>query len=210
MNKDSQKFTDQLPTRMSLLQKASLEEQSTAWDELIIYYDPFIQKILLRLGISPSDLQDVKQQVFLRLWKGLGNYKKIDNGSRFRNWLSTLIRRTSINWYHSHKRMLDEVELDTNIYDQLQTESPEINQLIEKEWQQHIVNLALEQLKCVFSGHAFEVLAMSLEGKSGDEIACALDIRKESVYVLRTRVKVRLCEEIKRLRFNLEGQVDNA
>jgi DNA-directed RNA polymerase specialized sigma subunit len=101
MKKNSQNFTDLLPTRMSLLKRASLEEQADAWNELLIYYDPFVSKILLRWGIGGSDLDDVKQQVFMRLWKGLSNYKKLDNGSKFRNWLSTLIRRTAINWYHS-------------------------------------------------------------------------------------------------------------
>ena len=204
------KLTDHLPTRMSLLKRATLEEQSAAWDELICYYDPFVQKILLRLGVSATDLNDVKQQVFLRLWKGLHNYKKLNTGSRVRNWLATLIRRTSINWYHAHKHQKEEVELNIEVYDQQKIESPQINKLIEKEWQQYIVDLALEQLKKVFSGHAFEVLALSMEGESGDEIANTLNIRKESVYVLRNRVKARLSEEIKRLRYNLEGQGINA
>ncbi|MCM8535971.1 MAG: sigma-70 family RNA polymerase sigma factor [Lentisphaeraceae bacterium] len=203
----TQLFTDHLPTRVSLLQRASVEQQADAWDELLKYYEPFVKKVLLRWGVSGSDLDDLKQQVFMRLWKGLSNYKRLENGSRFRNWLSTLIRRTAITWYHSNKHKNNEIELDNTIFEELRTSQPEVDKRIEKEWQQYIVDLALNELKQVFSGHAFEVLALSLQGKSGDEIADKLNIRKESVYVLRNRVKVRLRDEIKRLRFTLEGNV---
>ena len=209
MKNQRNKFTDHLPTRMSLLQRASLEEQAEAWEELLKYYDPFVSKILRRWGIKGSDLDDVKQQVFMRLWKGLHNYKVLDNGSRFRNWLSTLIRRTAINWFNSNKKRSNEIEFDNTVFEELESEKPELDQKIEAEWQQYIVDLALEELKSVFSGHAFEVLALSLEGKSGDEVAEKLNIRKESVYVLRNRVKVRLRDEIKRLRFNLEGSAQS-
>ncbi|MCM8529893.1 MAG: sigma-70 family RNA polymerase sigma factor [Lentisphaeraceae bacterium] len=203
----TQLFTDHLPTRLSLLQRASVEQQADAWDELLKYYDPFVKKVLLKWGVSGSDLDDLKQQVFMRIWKGLGNYKKLENGSRFRNWLSTLIRRTAITWYHSNKHKNIEIELDKTIFNELKTSQPEVDKKIEKEWQQYIVDLALNELKQVFSGHAFEVLALSLQGKSGDDIARQLNIRKESVYVLPNRVKVRLRDEIKRLRFTLEGNV---
>ena len=208
MDKKKQKFTDLLPTRMSLLHRASIEQQPEAWDELLKYYEPFVKKILLRSNISGTDLDDARQQVFMRLWKGLLNYKQLNNGSRFRNWLSTLIRRTAINWYNSQKHQRNEIEIDETMLDQLDSKDSEVDELIEKEWQQYIVNLALEQLKTVFTGNAFEVLAMSLEGHSGEEIAQSLNLRKESVYVLRSRVKGRLREEIKSLRYNLEGRMD--
>lgn len=194
-----------MPTRHSLLHRATEGNQSADWDELHAYYEPFVKKILLRLKIRSADLPDVQQQVFMRLWKGLGNYKKLEDGSRFRNWLSTLIRRTAIDWYHQQKKTKKEVELDAEMYDQLNSSEPEIDQLIEKEWQKHIVHLAMEQIHKIFSGNALEVLALTLEGKSAEEISEILELRKESVYVLRSRVRSRLNKEVQKLRINLEG-----
>lgn len=199
-------FTDLMPTRHSLLQRATQDSQAADWEELHQYYEPFVKKILIRLKIRPADLPDVQQQVFLRLWKGLGNYKKLNNGSKFRNWLSTLIRRTAIDWYHQKKHQQKEVELDGELFEEFHHSESEVEQLIEKEWQKHIVSLAMEQLQKIFSGNALEVLALTLEGKSAEEISEQLQLRKESVYVLRSRVRNRLTKEVQKLRLNLEGQ----
>ena len=59
-------------------------------------------------------------------------------------------------------------------------------------------------MKEVFTGNAFEVFALTLEGKSVEEISSELGLRKDSIYVLRNRVKGRLQREIQQLRHDLE------
>ncbi len=198
------RFTDILPTRMTLLQRAQVSQDATAWDELLRYYEPFILKILLRMGLRGANLQDAQQEVLLKLWKGLSSYTR-EKHARFRNWLSTLIRNAALDWIRKQRYDRKKVPLNEEILNALPPEQSEAERIIEKEWQRHIVGLAMEHLKEVFSGNAFEVFALSLNGMSGEEIAEKLGIRKESVYVLRSRVKVRLRQEIRRLRKELEG-----
>ena len=81
---------------------------------------------------------------------------------------------------------------------------PEVDKMITEEWQAHIVNLALIRLGDVFTGSAIEVARLSLLGQSAGEIAQTLDLKEESVYVLRHRVKRRLVREIATLRQELE------
>jgi RNA polymerase sigma factor (sigma-70 family) len=199
---------DMLPTRLSLISKARSLHDENAWEELLGYYEPFITKILLRMGFRDADLKDVRQQVSLKLWRGIGFYERDEQRARFRNWLSTLIRNSAIDWIRSQQRHAREFALQPGDVEQINPEMPGIESVIEQEWQKHIVTLAVENLKQVFSGKALQVLALSLKGESVDAIAATLELRKESVYVLKTRVKARISQEIARLRTELEGEAD--
>ena len=197
--------TDILPTRHSLIERARSRNDSKTWEDLLDYYESFIRKILLRMGFRGMDLEDVRQQVLLKLWQGLKSYKRDPGRARFRNWLSTLIRNSAINWIKAQRQNKREFILQSGDLERIASEGPEIEQLIEQEWQRHVVTLAIENLQQVFSGKALEVFALSLEGESVESIAATLDLRKESVYVLRTRVKARVRQEIARLQHELEG-----
>ena len=98
------KFTDVLPTRLTLLQRAQADPDDPAWDDLLQYYDPFIRKILVRVGLRGADLEDASQQVCLKLWKGLASYRRKESGSCFRNWLSALVRNAAIDWMRAQRR----------------------------------------------------------------------------------------------------------
>ena len=199
--------TDSLPTRHSLIEEARSKPDGQAWEELLKHYEPFIDKILLMLGLRGADLEDVRQQVLLKLWRGLDAYRRDDGRARFRNWLSTLIRNTAIDWFRARERGRRHDSLAESVG--LDMESPEIERQIEEEWQKHILAIALQNLRQVFSGKAMRVFSLSLKGESPEEIAASLDLRLESVYVLKTRVKTRLTREIARLRLDLEGMSDD-
>jgi RNA polymerase sigma-70 factor (ECF subfamily) len=63
----------------------------------------------------------------------------------------------------------------------------------------------MERLNASFSGKAMYVFTMTLDGKSVDDIASALELTKDSVYVLRNRVQSRFRREARQLRNNLEN-----
>ena len=84
------------------------------------------------------------------------------------------------------------------------TSETELAKQIEAEWREHIVNLALDHLRSIFSGNAVEVFVRSVEGQSVEKISQELGLTKESVYVLKHRVKKRLVREVYELRRGLE------
>lgn len=194
---------DSLPTRHSLIQEALAKPDGQAWEELLRHYTPFIDKILLMIGLRGADLEDVRQQALLKLWRGLDIYKRDEGRARFRNWLSTLIRNAAIDWFRSQERGRRHASLAD--HGGLDVENPEIELRIEEEWQRHILAIAMQNLRQIFSGKAMKVFSLSLKGESPESIAAKLDLRLESVYVLKTRVKMRLTREIAKLRLELEG-----
>lgn len=189
-----------------MLQRAGLSTDHPVWDELLEYYDPFFTAVLRNMQFKSPAIEDVKQLAFVQLWKNLPAYRKLSDNIKFRSWLAKLIRNVALNWIRDHQKQQSESTLhDDSPPNEELVHSPEIEAKIEREWQAYVVELAMERLQTVFTGKAFEVLQLSLEGCSGDEISSRLGIRTDSVYVLRNRVKKRVQQEIAQIRHELEG-----
>ncbi|MBB3206550.1 RNA polymerase sigma-70 factor (ECF subfamily) [Rhodopirellula rubra] len=193
-----------LPTRITLLERAQSGKDHPDWNELLQYYEPFIRRFLIGMGTSPSDVDDVCQQVLSRVWQELVNYRRVEEKARFRTWLTRLILNVATNDYWKRKRAQRVGSTDVSNLEDLPQNSPEIEQRIEAEWQRHVVHLAMDRMKEIFSGNAIEVFLRSTEGESSAKISEDLGVSVQSVYVLKNRVKKRLAQEVKLLREQLE------
>lgn len=213
MSKASQQSAqDGLLTRVSLLQRAREEENHPAWEELLTYYEPFVAKVLVSMGFRGADLDDAKQQVFLKLWRGLHTYERDPSRALFRTWFARLIRNTALNIIRSRKRQPTGPSFDDEQSHQanLLSDDSGVEKRVEEEWQQYIVELAMDRARLVFSGHAIDVFMMSLEGKSVEHIAQTLGIKVNTVYILKHRVKTVLLREIQQLKKDLEELGENS
>ncbi|MDB4317555.1 sigma-70 family RNA polymerase sigma factor [bacterium] len=202
----SHKSSDRLMTRVTLLQRARDERSDLAWRELLGYYEPFISKVLGSMGFRGADLDDARQQVSLRLWKGLKTYERDPERAKFRTWFARLIRNTALNIIRSEKREPTGRSIDDESapLQELLADTPEIETRVEKEWQQYVVDLALDRAREAFSGNAVEVFTMSLSGHSVENTAKQLGIKTNTVYILKHRVKTMLLREIQILKRDLE------
>ena len=189
-------------TQQTLIQRAQNPDDNQAWDDFVSYYKSFIRMVLYKSNISINDTDDLIQAILLKIWKGLPNYEYRKEQARFRTWLSTIIRNCIISHINKSKSKGEKVEL---IEEQVERISEsEIETIINNEWLDYVSSIAMEKVKEVFSGNAIEVFRLSLEEKSAREIAAALGIAEESVFVLRSRVKGKLKKEISKLRQLIE------
>lgn len=197
---------DVYKTQVTLLHRAREGKDDMAWHELLTIYAPFVSKVLAGMGFRGADLDDAKQLVFIRLWKGLHNYKRDVKRAKFRTWFARLIRNTAINILRSKNREPRGSSLDDETYHQPSfiSDDPVIEARVEQEWQEYVVELAMERASAKFSGHAIKVFTMSLEGQSVENIAHELQIKPNTVYILKHRVKTVLLSEIKQVKYDLE------
>ena len=63
-------------TRISLLERARVSGSELAWEELHAIYEPFVLRLLGSMGMKGADLEDARQQVFVKLWKNLRSYRR--------------------------------------------------------------------------------------------------------------------------------------
>jgi DNA-directed RNA polymerase specialized sigma24 family protein len=85
-----------------------------------------------------------------------------------------------------------------------QIQVPEIDEIVEKEWELFIANLALSNIRDSFKNQAIEVFELLLSGKSAQEISEMLDLKKNTVHQMGLRVKKKMIEEIIRLKDEME------
>ncbi len=191
---------EQWKTRQTLIGRARDPDDSQAWDEFTDYYASFIRMVLMQLQAPMDDLEDLSQTILVKLWKNLSTVELGRDHARFRTWLGTVIRNT---FYTHCSQAASRKRRETNaaVADVV---PPDIEDIIESEWRKHIIALVIERLNASFSGKAMEVFMLTLNGKSADDIASALELTKASVYVLRNRVRTRFLDEAKQLRSQLE------
>ena len=191
---------EQWKTRLTLVDRARDPNDSQAWDEFTDYYSGFIRMVLMQLQAPMDDLEDLSQTILVKLWQNLSTVQLDRDHARFRTWLGTVIRNTFYT-HCSQAASRKRREINTAVADVV---PPDIEDIIESEWRKHIIALVIERLNASFSGKAMDVFTMTLDGKSVDDIASALELTKDSVYVLRNRVQSRFRKEARQLRSHLE------
>ena len=193
-------------TRITLIERVQDQHDEASWREFEGIYHGFIYGVVRRMNISEHDAEDIVQQVLITLWKKLPK-QDVRTIKRFRSWVSTITKNCVIDFIRKRTSEITRWEKaardETAEYLQ-GIRLPEINALAEKQWQIHITNRALENIKPLFFGKAMEVFQLSLQGRSIGEIAIKLDLKERSVSRLKTRVKNQLTQEIERLREEFE------
>ncbi|VGO14151.1 ECF RNA polymerase sigma factor SigE [Pontiella desulfatans] len=197
---------DQYQTRATLIQRVQNQQDEQSWEEFVQVYRRYIYAIIRSMNISEHDTEDILQQVLINLWNSLPkmDYEKIN---RFRSWLSTVTKNCVTDFIRKRTReakRLEKAGQDDTLTYLKAIRLPEIDNIAEREWEIHLTNLALENIEPLFSGKAVDAFRLTLKGKSVEEIAAELDLKENSVYRLKNRVKERLIQEIRYLRDELE------
>ncbi|NQX00001.1 sigma-70 family RNA polymerase sigma factor [bacterium] len=196
-------------TRHTLLHRARDRGDEAAWAEFTGYYRDFIYMVVHKMGIKHPDSDDLVQTSFLKVWKNIDRFKVDDDRAKFRTWLSTMIRNLVINHINQRKGIFDKLqsmEDNRNVMPEFlhTVTETEVEEVIQKEWETYVVNLAMKNIKTLFSARAIEIFFQLLDGADTKTIAERYEIEENSVHKLKNRVKNRLIEEIQRIRENLE------
>ena len=196
-------MSDRWVTRKSLIFRARNPDDSQAWDEFVQYYERFIFHVLHRMNVSSSDLDDLVQNILLKLWRGIASYTP--GKARFRTWLGVVVRNAVYDHFTETQRRGELLEQELEFMQVLEDPESKIEQQIEQEWAGYVTSLAMERIERLFSQEAVKSFTMSLDGTAAKEIATELKLSVDSVYTLKSRVKARFIKEIKAVIEELEG-----
>ena len=197
-------MSDKWVTKQTLIMRAQNQDDQHAWNDFVSYYQPFIIVILNYTGIKKTDQDDICQDILLKLWKNLQKFSYDPERGKFRTWLKTIIRNSSIDFYRKKKRIHDnEVRSLDNSFDDLEASielnEEELDKIIDLEWRTHVTKLAMERVEKSFTGNAMDVFKLALDEISTIEIANQLGIAESSVHKLKKRVEEKLVMEIRRI-----------
>lgn len=190
-------------TSYTLLQRAVDRGDDEAWDQLVEHYRRFIYYVLHRLNANACDVDDLTQQVLIRVLNSLKNFDR--SKGRFRTWLSTIIRNTAVTHFQRNaaaRKRIDILQAEGGFG--TGTQAPEIDAYIEQEWNTYIATQAMERVRARSHGQAMDVFELALDGWSASEISGKTGLTISSVYTLKKRVKKQLYLEVLELTSDLE------
>ncbi len=195
---------DSLQTRDTLLGRLVDIYDEESWHEFVQYYRKFIYLLIIRLNVNHHDAEELTQEILLKLWKKLPDFKYNQEKGRFRSWLCRITDNQVKNFFRSKSRKKENFSSDdfqaTNI-----STLPEINKLAEEEWEKYITVMAWENIKVHFSDSVCEAFLMLRRGHSRSEVAQKLGLAETSVSTYKTRIIERMKSEISRLDNELNG-----
>ena len=164
-----------------------------AFAELIRAYYPFVYATVIRIVNNPLDAEEVVQDTFVNVYRGLAQYEEIN---KFKNWLTKIARNCARN--RLRIQHIDTVPIDQVNQQSSGTEDLPDQQLIRSE-QRELIRRAMETL----SPKDREIArAYYLEGASYDELIQTHGLSYKAISFRLSRAKQRLA---KRLRHLLTG-----
>lgn len=88
-DKSVKSFRDDDSTSTSLISQVRRNDES-AWIRLVRVYSPLVYRWCLRCGLQPTDIDDICQEVFRSVHRGIAGFRKDRPGDSFRAWLRTI------------------------------------------------------------------------------------------------------------------------
>ena len=85
------------------------KKDSRAFEELIKRHQRTVYALLYRLAPDWNDTSDLAQEVFIRMWRSIGNLR---NPSAFRSWLSQIVTNLFYDELRKRPRQLPTVSMD--------------------------------------------------------------------------------------------------
>ena len=153
----------------------------SAFEELVTRYEKRVYAIALRSSGSPEDAADITQEVFLRAWRSMKDFR---GDSGFATWLFRITMNQCVD-YARHKRSEDDEERELPLPDT--APSPE----------EHLENSELGRelaaaLDEVSDEHRRIVLLRDVSGMSYTEIAEILEVSEGTVKSRLSRARIAL------------------
>ncbi len=194
------------PTRVTLLHRLRSGKDQTAWLEFEKTYRSFIFSLILRMGISKEDAEDISQTVLTKVWQKIEDFEYNKNRGKFHNWLAAMTRNTVKDFFRVKKNFItgrDAVEY-SEVYESIeQLVLPDIERLAKEEWILHITNMAWENIKNDIHKNKRDVFKYISKDIPNPEIAQKIGISEASVRVYKAEVFEKMRIEINRLQKEL-------
>jgi RNA polymerase sigma-70 factor (ECF subfamily) len=151
--------------------------EEKAYEELIDRFQQPVYSMVCRMMSDPADAGDVVQEVFLKVFRGIGSFR---GGSSLKTW----VYRIAMNEAHNHRRWfqrrrghevgLDEDHRDGHTYEQLIADNGRSPFQITMDHEtRELIEQALQKIKPVYRA---ALVLRDVEGLSYEEVAEVLEI----------------------------------
>lgn len=184
-------------TSLTLLERVRAADQA-AWARLTELYGPLVYEWCIRMGLSSSDASDVGQEVFVRVWRAVADFRRDREGDSFRAWLRVITKRQVLDFWRKNNRQPQSLELEPSAMAELVYEEGDSIDLIDPIHERMLLyRRAIDLLRAEFTANTVEAFwKIVIEGEEARDVANQLQMSINSVYIAKSRVLARLRTEL--------------
>jgi len=185
-------------TRPSLLVRIRNAADAEAWEQFLELYAPLLHGYFRRRGLQDADAADLTQEVLQAVSSAAMHLNDYRQRGTFRGWLYGVARNKYCDFRARQERHRPGSG-DTAVAELIESVPAAGDEAAEweREYQQRAFSLAARQVReCVDESTWQAFWQTAVEGRSGQEVARALEMSVGAVYVAKSRVLARLKQEV--------------
>jgi RNA polymerase sigma-70 factor (ECF subfamily) len=192
-------MSDENVTSVTLLERVRRRDQD-AWQRLLHLYTPLVAYWCRHEGVLPQDADDVCQDVFQAVAAGLPGFRRDHAGETFRGWLRGITRHKVLDYFRRRQGQPEaqggtDAQLRLAGVPQSEASPPEADdpedELI------RLYHRALELVRGEFEARTWQAFwRAAVEGRAPAELAAELGMTPAAVRKAKSRVLLRLREEV--------------
>jgi RNA polymerase sigma-70 factor (ECF subfamily) len=182
----------------SLLVRVKARDRE-AWERLVRLYGPLVFRWCRQAGVPAADTPDVGQEVFLAVARKVQDFRRDRAGDSFRAWIRTITRHKVFDF---HRARRDEVvaaggsDALTSLHQAPTLDHDEDSDASEAEETTLLYQRALELIRDEFEERTWQAFwRVAVEEQRPPDVAAALGMTPNAVYLARSRVVRRLRQE---------------
>jgi len=177
----------------SLLERVKSREQK-AWEQMVAICSPLVLRWCHQNGLQPADAEDLAQDVFRNVFRGIESFRRGTPGESFRAWLRTI----TINRIRDFRRAKNPPAIGGSTQAYLQdVADPDcpLTRVDEAEEQGILVRRVLRFLQSEYDERTWQAFwLVTIQEESVEHVAAQMQMIPNTIYVLRARILRRLRE----------------
>jgi len=187
---------DPRETHPSLLLRLRDAHDEQSWRSFVELYAPLIYRCCRRRGLQDADASDVGQEVLTQVARSIRTFEYRPERGRFRDWLGSVVRSKVARFFEREGRLVRVAGGEGYPADRGPV-GDGADPMWEAEFQGHVLRAALGRIRGRFEAHTWRAFeGVWLEGRPALEVAEAVGLPIDAVYLAKSRVLRRLREEV--------------
>ena len=205
-----------LATRWTLIERLKNWDDQESWRQFFETYWRLIYGVAIKSGLTHPEAQDVVQETVMSVCKSMHNFKADPAYGSFKAWLLNLTRWRITDQVRKRRRGVNAKEDLPNSGSNGDTTSTPIEERVpdpagnalealwNDEWENHIVDAALERVKQQSSAKHYQIFFLqAIKQIPSVKVAETLNVKVDQVYLIKHRLTKIFEEALKELETKL-------
>ncbi len=198
---------DFLPTRQTLLSRLKDWNDQDSWKDFFDNYWKLIFTAAIKSGLNETEAQEAVQETVISVCKSVPDFQYNSGKGSFKKWLLTITRRRIADQFRKRDPYLQarvrkpDDTRQTGTLDRIpDTSVPDLDQIWDQEWEQNLVESAIERVKTKVDPKQFQIFDLYvLRQWTVSKVSQSLQVSAARIYLAKHRISALVKKEIKLL-----------